>query len=54
MAAPIDTITFLYGASYIRDAQLTVPNISMSIAGKMFGAIIIWMLIKYRLENNKI
>lgn len=54
MAAPIDTITFLYGARYIRDAQLTVPNISMSIAGKMFGAIIIWMLIKYRLENNKI
>lgn len=54
MAAPIDTLAFLYGASFIRDAQLTIPNISMSIAGKMFGAIIIWALIKHRLEGNRV
>jgi hypothetical protein len=47
-------VAFLYGASFIRDAQLTIPNISMSIIGKMFGAIIIWALIKNRLEKNKV
>ena len=54
LAAPVDTVAFLYGASFIRDAQLTIPNISMSIAGKMFGAIIIWALIRNRLEKNKV
>jgi uncharacterized PurR-regulated membrane protein YhhQ (DUF165 family) len=54
LAAPVDTVAFLYGASFIRDAQLTIPNISMSIIGKMFGAIIIWALIKNRLEKNKV
>ncbi len=48
LAAPIDTTVFLYGASFIRDAQLTVPNVSMSIIGKMAGAIVIWWLIRRR------
>ena len=51
LAAPIDTTAFLYGASFIRDAQLTVPNVVMSVGGKMFGAVIIWWLIKQRMER---
>ena len=48
LAAPIDTTVFLYGASFIRDAQLTIPNVSMSIIGKMAGALVIWWLIRRR------
>ena len=51
LAAPIDTTAFLYGASFIRDAQLTVPNVVMSVGGKIFGAVIIWWLIKQRMER---
>lgn len=51
LAAPIDTTAFLYGSSFIRDAQLTVPNVVMSVGGKMFGAVIIWWLIKQRMER---
>jgi len=53
IAAPIDTTAFLYGASFIRDAQFTIPNVVMSVGGKMFGAIIIWWLIKNRLERER-
>lgn len=48
IAAPIDTTLFLYGASMIRDGQLTLPNITMSIIGKMLGAIVIWWFVKQR------
>ncbi len=48
LAAPIDTSVFLYGASFIRDAQFTVPNIVMSIGGKMLGALVIWWFIRRR------
>ena len=51
IAAPIDTTAFLYGASFIRDAQFTVPNVVMSVGGKMFGAVIIWWLIRQRMER---
>lgn len=51
LAAPIDTSVFLYGASFIRDAQFTWPNIIMSVGGKMIGAIVIWWLIKQRMER---
>ena len=51
LAAPIDTTAFLYGASFIRDAQFTIPNVVMSVGGKMVGAIIIWWLIKRRMER---
>lgn len=51
LAAPIDTTAFLFGASFIRGGQLTVPNVVMSIGGKMLGAIVIWWLIKQRLER---
>jgi len=52
IAAPIDTTAFLFGASFIRDAQFTLPNIIMSIGGKMIGAIIIWWLIRQKLERH--
>ncbi|NNC36831.1 MAG: hypothetical protein EX271_03885 [Acidimicrobiales bacterium] len=48
LAAPLDTTLFLYGASMIRDGQLTIPNITMSILGKMLGAIVIWWFVKQR------
>jgi len=53
IAAPIDTTTFLYGASFMRSGQLTVPNIIMSVGGKMLGALIIWWLIRQRMERTK-
>jgi len=63
LAAPLDTTLFLYGAEKLRAAQiaagntevmaeqLTGPNITMSIIGKMVGAIIIWWLVKNRMER---
>ncbi len=50
LAAPVDTSVFLYGASFIRDAQFTWPNVTMSIIGKMLGALVIWYLLRRR-EN---
>lgn len=51
IAAPIDTTAFLYGASFIRDAQFTWPNVIMSVGGKMVGALVIWWIIRRRLEG---
>ncbi len=51
IAAPVDTTAFLYGASFIREAQLSVPNIVMSVTGKMIGALVIWWIIRRRLES---
>jgi uncharacterized PurR-regulated membrane protein YhhQ (DUF165 family) len=53
LAAPLDTTIFLYGASLIRDGQLTLPNIIMSIGGKMLGALVIWWFIRRR-ERTKL
>ena len=50
IAAPIDTTAFLYGASFIRDAQFTLPNVVMSVGGKMLGAVVIWWIIRRRME----
>jgi len=52
IAAPLDTTIFLYGAEMIRPDQLTGPNITMSILGKMVGAIVIWWIIRKRFENK--
>jgi uncharacterized PurR-regulated membrane protein YhhQ (DUF165 family) len=52
IAAPIDTTAFLYGASFIRDAQFTVPNVVMSVGGKMVGAVVIWWIIRKRMERS--
>ncbi|PHR60504.1 MAG: hypothetical protein COA43_06975 [Robiginitomaculum sp.] len=54
LAAPVDTTLFLYGASMIRENQLTLPNITMSIAGKMLGALVIyWFLIRRERAKSK-
>lgn len=53
LAAPIDTTTFLFGASFLRPDQLTAPNIIMSVGGKMVGAVIIWWLIRQRMERGQ-
>lgn len=52
LAAPIDTTAFLYGASFIREGQLTAPNIIMSVGGKMLGALVIWWIIRQRMERK--
>jgi len=53
IAAPLDTTIFLYGAEMIRPDQLTGPNITMSIIGKMFGAVVIWWIVRSRFERHR-
>lgn len=53
IAAPLDTTIFLYGAEMIRDGMLTGPNITMSIVGKMVGAVVIWWIIRKKFELTK-
>ena len=53
IAAPLDTTIFLYGAEMIRPDQLTGPNITMSIIGKMVGAIVIWWIVRSRFEKPR-
>lgn len=52
IAAPLDTTIFLYGAEMIRPDQLTGPNITMSIIGKMLGAIVIWWFVRRSFEKT--
>ncbi|WP_017930793.1 hypothetical protein [Robiginitomaculum antarcticum] len=53
LAAPLDTTIFLYGAEMIRDNQLTVPNVTISIAGKMLGAFVIWWIVRRTIDKSK-
>ena len=53
LAAPLDTTIFLYGAEMIRPDQLTLPNVTMSIIGKMAGALVIWWIIRRTLDNRE-
>lgn len=53
LAAPLDTTIFLYGAEMIRDNQLTVPNVTMSIAGKMLGALVIWWIVRRTIDQRE-
>ena len=52
LAAPVDTTVFLIGAEAIRDGMLTLPNIVLSIVGKMIGALVIWWLIRRTMERD--
>lgn len=52
LAAPVDTSVFLLGAEAIRPGMFTLPNISMSIIGKMVGALVIWWLIRKTMEQD--
>ena len=40
-AAPIDSVVFLYGASFVRAGSLSLVNALMSIVGKLSGAVVI-------------
>ena len=54
IAAPLDTTIFLYGADVAQIsefAQLTAPNVTMSIIGKMVGAVVIWWFVRKRFEK---
>ena len=48
IAAPMDTSVFLFLAERIRPDQFTMPNVTMSIIGKMVGALVIWWLLRLR------
>ena len=55
IAAPLDTTIFLYGADLAEIsefAQLTAPNVTMSIIGKMVGAVVIWWFVRKRFEKS--
>lgn len=52
IAAPVDTSVFLLGAEAIRDGMFTLPNITMSIIGKMLGALVIWWVIRKTIEKD--
>lgn len=52
LAAPVDTSVFLLGAEAIRDGMFTLPNVAMSIIGKMVGALVIWWLIRRTIEKD--
>lgn len=53
IAAPVDTSIFLIGAEAIRDDQFTLPNVVMSIGGKMIGALVIWWIIRKTMEKGQ-
>jgi hypothetical protein len=40
-AAPIDSVVFLYGASFVRAGSLSLANAIMSVLGKLSGAAVI-------------
>ena len=52
IAAPIDSVAFLYGANFIRAGSLTLANIIMSVGGKMVGAVLV-SLVVWRAERRK-
>lgn len=52
LAAPVDTSVFLLGAEAIRDGMFTLPNVAMSIIGKMIGALVIWWIIRRTIEKD--
>ncbi|MEL7481135.1 MAG: VUT family protein [Pseudomonadota bacterium] len=48
LAAPIDTVVFLYGASFVDPSQFTVWNVIFMIIGKMLGAVAIFYALRQR------
>ncbi len=50
LASPIDTVVFLYGASFTDPTQFSIWNIIFMIIGKMIGAVIIFYMLRAR-EN---
>jgi uncharacterized PurR-regulated membrane protein YhhQ (DUF165 family) len=52
-SAPIDTVVFLYGASFARAGSLTLPNALMSVFGKLIGAAVIWYFMRRAEEREE-
>ncbi|MDQ7018448.1 MAG: hypothetical protein Q9M33_04705 [Robiginitomaculum sp.] len=53
IAAPIDSVAFLYGANFLRAGSFTVANVIMSIAGKMVGAVVVsWVVWRAEQRNR--
>ncbi len=46
IAAPIDSVVFLYGANFIRPGMLSIANVVMSILGKLFGAAVVALVLR--------
>lgn len=48
LASPIDTVVFLYGASFTDPTQFSVWNVIFMIIGKMMGAVVIFYGLRQR------
>lgn len=48
VAAPVDTLVFLSLASYVRIDSFSVPNMIMSIVGKLLGLAVVLLLMRLR------
>lgn len=48
LAAPIDTSIFLFMAQAIVPGAFTIPNITMSIIGKLVGAFVVFIILRSR------
>ena len=48
LAAPIDTTVFLFLAQNMVPGMFTGANITMSVAGKMAGALVVFMMLRQR------
>jgi uncharacterized PurR-regulated membrane protein YhhQ (DUF165 family) len=46
IAAPLDSVVFLYGASFVRAGSLSVANAAMSILGKLSGAVVVAAVVR--------
>ena len=47
IAAPLDSVVFLYGASFVRAGSLSIANTLMSILGKLSGAAVISAVVRH-------
>jgi uncharacterized PurR-regulated membrane protein YhhQ (DUF165 family) len=46
IAAPLDSVVFLWGASFVRAGSLSVANTLMSILGKLSGAVVVAAVVR--------
>lgn len=52
LASPLDTVVFLYGASFTDPTQFSLWNVIFMIIGKMLGATVIYYLLRAREEKT--
>jgi len=52
LASPIDTVVFLYGASFTDPTQFSAWNVVFMIIGKMLGATVIYYLLRRREDKE--